>query len=187
MKKDEAEGIAGSDWWASVNLCVQQGSFMLAWVTGQFIVRMGTVHRIGIQIQFSLQIHCLKNIQADMIYICKNSQSQRAARALTVKWVVAQMYKVSRFTFYNISRNRKLGLSPSAGFATDLEYFLPLFLLRQAPKWSAFSSEGHHCNGAPQPFGWEVVPNCHPLIRHWQQELSVSTKVSKNLLYFNMH
>jgi len=83
MKEDEAKGISGSDWWASVNLYEQQGSFMLACVTGQFIVRMGTVHWIGIQIQFSLQIRCLKNIQFDMIYLWKNTQSQRAARALT--------------------------------------------------------------------------------------------------------
>jgi len=62
------------------------------------------------------------------------------------------MYIVSRFTFYNINRNRKPGLTPSAGFATDLENFLSLFLLRQAPKRGAFLSEGHHFNGAPQPF-----------------------------------
>jgi len=32
---------------------------------------MGTVHWIGLQIQYSMQIHCLKNIQFDMNYIFK--------------------------------------------------------------------------------------------------------------------
>jgi len=99
----------------------------------------------------------------------------------SVKWVVAQIYKVCRFTFYNINRKRKPGLTPSAGFVTDLEHFLPLFLLQQAPRRGAFLSEWHHFNRAPQPFWGEVVPNFLPLIRHWQQELSVSIKVSKNL------
>jgi len=38
---------------------------------------------------------------------------------LNKKWVVAQMYEISKLTFYDINRDRRLGLSLSAGVATD--------------------------------------------------------------------
>ena len=76
MKQSAARALDG---WARVNLCVQQGSFVLTRVSRQLSFvwsysRMWTVHWITIWIQCSLHIHCFKNIQFDMNYIWKNTE-----------------------------------------------------------------------------------------------------------------
>jgi len=52
---------------------------------------------------------------------------------LLVKSVVAQIYKASKLSFYNVHRNRRLGLSPNAGVAAGdrLNFSQHMHLLKQ--------------------------------------------------------
>jgi len=43
-------------------------SYWTIYYSLEIILKMGTVHWIGLQIQCSVQIYCFKNIQSDMNY-----------------------------------------------------------------------------------------------------------------------
>ena len=57
----------------------------------------------------------------------------------SAKWVVAEIYKANKLTFYNVNRNRRLGLSPSGGVETVMQW-------RRQPKimWGAKILEGQN-------------------------------------------